>query len=255
MIREYHMFRIGKGRPVIDPYRLLKKRMQSDRVLLVFTPRLFKIAVGMLQERSELRFSGLLFKSIEGYYNDRRIFLTLPFWGAPAAVAGLEVLIAGGGKEFIMAGEAGAISPRLRIGDVLVPTWGLREEGTSYHYVPPNIVPKPDTRLAKTLYDEIKKIKGRKKIRVLRGGIWSTDAIFRETEDKVAEYSRHGVLGVDMEATALMTVATYRGARLAVITSISDELYSNQWRRGFNTKKLIRTENMIIEASLRTLTK
>ena len=101
----------------------------------------------------------------------------------------------------------------------------------------------------------IKKIKGRKKIRVLRGGIWSTDAIFRETEDKVAEYSRHGVLGVDMEATALMTVAAYRGARLAVITAISDELYSDQWRKGFNKKKLIRTEKMIIEASLRTLTK
>ena len=252
---DYCMFKIGKGKPVIVPHKILRERIPSSRVLPLFTPRLFRTAAGMLHERSKVRFSGLVFRSIVGYYNNRKVFIALPFWGAPAATAGLEVLIAGGGKLFIMAGEAGALSPKLRIGDVLVPTWGLREEGTSYHYMPPNVVPKPDTKIAGALYEEVRKIKGRRKIRVLRGGIWSTDAIFRETDDKVAEYSKLGILGVDMEATALMTVAKYRGVHLAIVTAVSDELYGDQRRTGFNTKKLRRTEKIVVEASLRTLTK
>ncbi len=128
---------------------------------------------------------------------------------------------------FTMVGEAGVLNPKLRIGDILTntPTWDLREEEISHHYVPPNVVSKLDARFAKALYDEVRKIKGRKKVRILRGVIWSTDAIFRETEDKVVEYSRLGILGVDMESTALMTVALYRRVRfLTVITAIPDGL-------------------------------
>jgi len=249
------VFKIGEDKPVINPYEIVKKRVPSDKVLLFLTPRLFKEATKILQDKKEVRFSGALFKSVEGYYNDSKVFITLPFWGAPAATAGLETLIAGGGKVFIMVGEAGALSPKLRIGDILIPTWGLREEGTSYHYMPSNIIPKPDVKLAKALYNEVKEVKGRKKIRVLRGGIWSTDAIYRETRDKVAEYSRLGALGVDMEATALMTVATYRGVRLAVAVAISDELYGDQWKAGFKTKKLKKAEKILVEASLKTITK
>lgn len=39
-------------------------------------------------------------------------------------------------------GEAGSISKDIKIGDVVVPTWGLREEGVSYHYLEPDIVVK-----------------------------------------------------------------------------------------------------------------
>ena len=252
------MFKIGKGRPVIDPYERVSRnntRAPCSRVLLFFTPFLFKIATRMLEKYEEVKYSGLLFKSVKGYYNGKEVFLTLPYFGAPAATAALEVLIAGGGKTFIMVGEAGAINPILRIGDILVPTWGLREEGTSYHYMPPDYVPRPDINLSRTLFREVKKIKGKKKIRVLQGGIWSTDAIFRETTDKVVEYSRMGILGVDMESTALMTVAAYRRVRLAVIVSISDELYGKQWNPGFGTKKLKKTEKIIVKAALKTLTK
>ncbi len=252
------MFRIGRGKPVIDPYERVSEKnvhVPSSRVLLFFTPFLFKTAIKIVEELKEVKYSGLLFKSVKGRYGGEEVFLTLPYFGAPAATAALEVLIAGGGKTFIMVGEAGAINPVLRIGDILVPTWGLREEGTSYHYMPPDYVPRPDAKLARTLFHEVKRVKGRKKIRVLRGGIWSTDAIFRETTDKIVEYSKMGILGVDMEATALMTVAAYRKVRLAVVAAISDELYGKQWNPGFGTRKLKRTEKIIVEAALKAITK
>ena len=251
------MFRIGRSKPVIDPYERASEkglRLPCSRVILLFAPILFRIAKNMLDGYENVRYSGLIFRTAKGRYGGKEVFLALPYWGAPAAVAALETLIAGGGKTFIMVSRAGAISPALRVGDVLVPTWGLREEGTSYHYMPPEYVPRPDARLSRALFREVKRVKGRRKIRVLQGGIWSTDAIFRETRDKVEEYSRKGVLGVDMEATALMTVAAYRSARLAVVAAISDELYGEHWKPGFGTRRLRRTEKIIVEAALQTLT-
>ena len=75
-----------------------------------------------------------------------------------------------------------------------------------------------------------------------------------ETRDKVVEYSRIGVLGVDMESTALMTVAAYRKVKLAVVAAVSDELYGEEWRKGFGTGKLRRTEKIVVKATLNTIT-
>jgi len=243
---------------VIDPFEVYAKKgvkIPSSRVALLFHPKLFRIAKRMLENASSVKFSGVVFKSAVGRYSGVEVFITLPFWGAPAAAAGLEALIATGGRLFIAVGRAGSLSPKLRVGDILIPTWGIREEGTSYHYLPPDVVPKPDAELARALYAEARVVKGRKRIRVLRGGIWSTDALFRETEDKVAEYSKLGALGVDMESTALMSVAMYRGVRLAVIAAISDELYGGLWRPGYKTRRLARAERVVVEAALRVLAK
>ena len=48
----------------------------------------------------------------------------------------LEILIHLGAKYIIAVGETGAIKEGLEIGNIVLPTWGLREEGTSYHYAP-----------------------------------------------------------------------------------------------------------------------
>jgi len=146
-------------------------------------------------------------------------------------------------------GEAGAIKEGVTIGDVILPTWGLREEGTSYHYMPPEYIPKPSKRLFEALEKEVKHQIGRKRINVLKGGIWTTDAPFRETEDKVRNYSSRGILGVEMEASALMSVARFREVDLAV----SDELYRGEWNPGFGSKKLKRTEKLLVKAALETL--
>ncbi len=61
------------------------------------------------------------------------------FFGAPAAGMLLEVVVASGVRRMFMAGEAGSISNACRIGDILLPCWAVREEGTSYHYLPPGV--------------------------------------------------------------------------------------------------------------------
>ena len=251
------LFRPGRGEPLIDPYKFMEKgeTLSSRGVILAFHPALLIKARKLIDNARPARLSGWLYKCYEGTFQGRRVIIALPFPGSPAAVAALEVLIAMGGEVFIGVGRAGSITSKLRVGDILIPAWGLREEGASFHYIPSmNYVPKPDQELLEVLHaNALKLIKGRRG-RVVKGGIWTTDAIFRETRDKVIEYSAKGIHGVDMESTALMTVADYREARLAVIASISDELHPDGlWVKGFNTRRLKMTENLVVKAALETL--
>ncbi|RLE87042.1 MAG: hypothetical protein DRN04_18680 [Thermoprotei archaeon] len=251
------MFRLGRGRPVIDPFQLASEKglcLPCGRVVVLLTDFMFKYAMRLLEDVERVGYYAPASGFAKGRYGGVEVFLTRPYFGAPAVATTLEMLVAGGGRVFVVVGEVGALNPVLRIGDILVPTWGLREEGVSFHYMPPNYVPKPDRELAGKLFWEVRRVKGRRRIRVVKGGVWSTDALFRETKDKVVEYSRIGVLGVDMESTALMTVAAYRKVKLAVVAAVSDELYGEEWRKGFGTGRLRRTEKIVVKAALNTIT-
>ena len=71
------------------------------------------------------------------------------------------------------------------------------------------------------------------------GVVWSTDALYRETRDKVEHYQRAGVLAVEMETSALYSVAQFRSAALGAILVVSDELSSFSWRPGFKQDRFI----------------
>ena len=131
----------------------------------------------------------------------------------------------------------------------------MREEGTSLHYVPDlDYIPTPDMELAEALYKQAVTLVGRKRINVVKGGVWTIDAIFRETLDKVIEYSSKGIYGVDMEFTALMIVAKYRGVKLAIILSVSDKLQHDEtWIKGFQSRRLRTSERLITQAALSAL--
>jgi len=157
-------------------------------------------------------------------------FLAGPAVGAPMAVMTLEKLIALGASKVVVLGWCGALSQSLHVGDILLPTWAVSEEGTSNHYP---LHERPDS--SENLRTELKNIL-RSEFRVQEGPIWTTDAPFRETRDKVTEYGGRGILGVDMEFAALNTVAAFRGIELAGAMLVSDELYRQEWQPSFLSK-------------------
>jgi purine-nucleoside phosphorylase len=78
--------------------------------------------------------------------------------------------------------------------------------------------------------------------------VWSTDAPFRETVGKVLGYQKQGVLAVDMEISALFTVADFRGIELAAALTVSDELHDLAWKHGFREPRFKRTREMLCQA-------
>lgn len=153
-----------------------------------------------------------------------------PATGSPAAALFLEQMIASGAKNIIALGCAGSLQPGLLIGDYLLATGSLSEEGTSSHYFPDQKQPMPDTKAISALADILQK----KGISFQEGMVWTTDAPYRELVWKVKKYQESNIYAVEMEISALYTVARFHGVALAAIVVISDELFTFQWKRGFN---------------------
>jgi uridine phosphorylase len=190
------------------------------------------------------------FEREDGVVGARRLFSTADGLlvahscpGAPAAVSLVEVLVAAGVGTVLILGEAGSVSPEVGVSDVVVPTFAVREEGTSYHYLPPGSTVKPSD----SLLGRLRELLSREGIPFKEGGVWTTDAPFRETPGKVLRYSKAGVLAVDMECSAVFSVAAYRKVDAAAVLVVVDTLWGGTWRPAFNDPRVVDVERRVSE--------
>ena len=150
--------------------------------------------------------------------------------GAPVAAIVLEELIAFGAYRFISVGTAGSLLPGLDIGDLVVCDQAVRDEGTSYHYLPPS-----KTVLASpTLTASLTSVLESRGIPFRTGPSWTIDAPYRETTDEIRHYQEEGVLTVEMEAAALFAVAAFRSVSMGILLTISDSLADIEWKPEFH---------------------
>jgi uridine phosphorylase len=155
----------------------------------------------------------------------RRVAVFHPGVGAPLAAAFLEEAIALGARRVVACGGAGAVVPELAFGHVVVPTAAVRDEGTSFHYLPPGRVVEADpagVAAARHVLDG-----ARVPYRV--GTTWTTDAIFRETADRIARRRAEGCITVEMEAAAFFAVARFRGIAFAQLLYAGDDVSGEHW--------------------------
>jgi nucleoside phosphorylase len=161
----------------------------------------------------------------------RGLSLSGPFLGAPQAVMVMEKIVALGAERICVFGWCGSLQPDLRIGDIVIPLHAVSEEGTSKHYPVGNR--KPGT--AQALNRVLERALEREGLPFRKGTVWTTDAPFRETASKVKRYREEGLLAVEMEMSALMTLAVYRSVKLSGLLIVSDELFDLKWHRGFSS--------------------
>jgi uridine phosphorylase len=159
-----------------------------------------------------------------------KVALAGPGLGAPAAALLMERLVREGTEEIILLGVCGSLVPELRIGDLFLPTGGITEEGTSPLYSE-GAVPSPSEGLTAM----IRAVCRSQDHSLKEGLIWTTDAPYRETSDKIAHYRKQGVMAVDMEFTALATVAVYHKIAFAALMVISDERQRGEKKMGFQS--------------------
>jgi len=162
------------------------------------------------------------------------LLLVGPVLGSPQAAMVLEYLRLVGVKTVIGLGWCGSLQPHLDIGRIVLPETALSEEGTSSHYPLEDGPAGVDPRLAERLSQSLES----RGLTFHRGRVWTTDAPFRETKEKVKTYAEQGILAVDMEASALFTVARFREVAYAALMVVSDEVWSDKRRRGFTSPEL-----------------
>lgn len=165
-----------------------------------------------------------------------------PFIGAPYAVILLETLIARGVGQIIFFGWCGALSPEVKIGDVVIPTSAFCADGTSLHYQDSG---EEISRPADELRRQLRKKCRKKELAVHEGPVWTTDAVFRETPDKISAFQKRQALCVDMETAALFAVGKFRQMSVAAIFAVSDELSTLKWQPGFRQERFLRVRKVI----------
>jgi uridine phosphorylase len=175
---------------------------------------------------------------------DGAVSLAGPAIGAPYAAMIVETLAAWGVKRLVFVGWCGAVSSELSIGGAVVPGVGLIDEGTSRHYAPDITVSRPSPRLAERLAQSCTAAG----LTVSTGGVWTTDAVFRESPEKVERFRGFGAAAVDMESSAVFTVAAFLGIEAAALLLVSDELSSLTWRPGFKAPQLLSTRETACRA-------
>jgi uridine phosphorylase len=154
-----------------------------------------------------------------------RLAILHPGVGAPIAAIRLEAAIALGCRRFVSCGGAGALVPELALGHVVVPTSAVRDEGTSYHYLPPGrevIANQGAVRSVAALLRE-------RDIPSVLGKTWTTDAVYRETPGRVSRRRAEGCLVVEMEAAALFAVAEFRQVPFVSLLYAGDSLAGDRW--------------------------
>lgn len=164
----------------------------------------------------------------------RPVAVLHPGVGAPLAAMFLEELAALGVRHVVGVGGAGALLPHLTLGHAVVLGSALRDEGTSFHYLPPGRVVDADPVgvdvLSTVLRDE--------GVPFVVGRSWTTDAVFRETPERVRRRREEGCAVVEMEAAALLAVARFRGVRFAQLLLAADSLAGPEWEhRGWTTAR------------------
>jgi len=155
----------------------------------------------------------------------RRLAVFHPGVGAPLAAGMLEEVIALGCKKFIACGGAGVLDRDIAVGHVIVPFAAIRDEGTSYHYLPPGreVSASPEAVTA------IEKVLQADHCEYMLAKTWTTDAIYRETAVKVQRRKAEGCLSVEMEAAAFFAVARFRRVQFGQLLYGGDDVSSEEW--------------------------
>ncbi|MCR4644880.1 MAG: nucleoside phosphorylase [Oscillospiraceae bacterium] len=139
--------------------------------------------------------------------------------GAPAATAILDALIACGVRKIISGGSCGVLVP-MEENVFLIPRKALRDEGTSYHYLPPERFVTVSEAARKAIAATLQS----RHLPFSEVVTWSTDGFFRETKGMVEYRKSEGCSVVEMECAALAACAQFRGAAWGELLFTADTL-------------------------------
>lgn len=130
--------------------------------------------------------------------------------GASFAVLVAEELFASGCRLLVSLTSAGQVLPAGAPPYFVVIDRALRDEGTSYHYIPPSEFADADPELVTAADQGLTGLS----VRSVVGPSWTTDAPFRETAEAIEKARAKRILAVEMEAAALYAFARVANARV-----------------------------------------
>ena len=136
------------------------------------------------------------------------VFYLSEMGSAQAATDVIEINWQTGAEKFILFGSCGALDPEKTKGKYIIPASSYRDEGMSYHYAPPaDYIDIKNADFMGSFFEE-------KGYPYVKGRVWTTDALYRETRNNVKKRKDEGCIAVEMELAGVQAVCDFHGLEL-----------------------------------------
>lgn len=175
------------------------------------------------EEYSEIPVCGDNMKIYKTKIGNEDVILYRTLVGGPATTTMMEELHSRGVENFIFFGSCGELTSDLKKGAFIIPTEAYRDEGTSYHYIPPLDFIKVRTA------EKLAEIFEKNNIKYELTKTWTTDALYKETRNKAIDRVEKGCKVVEMECASIMAVAEARNINAYQFLYSDDTLVGEEW--------------------------
>ncbi len=226
----------------INPISFVDQQFESNKMIITFFPEVIDklIADGAIIPEKTIGGENIVFVY---RFADTDILITLGAVGCPACAGNLDLFHAMGVDKVMFCGGGGVLDRNIEVGQILVVDGAIRDEGFSYHYIKPSKYIYTD----KNVTDKIVRYLKENDISYLQGLVWTTDAIFRETADRIAQRKEEGAKIVEMEQAGCIAVSQYRGFDYGALIYGGDDVSQEEWsKRGWRSREGIRYDLVML---------
>lgn len=203
--------------PQLQPHIRLDSNHGASCALLPGDPARLDHIKPFLQDSEELAYNRE-FRSLCGYYQGIPVLAVSTGIGGASAGIAVEELHNLGVTNMIRIGSCGALQPNVKIGDLILVSGAVRDDGASKTYIDPIFPAVPDTELLFACLGAVKERGYAYHIGIAR----SHDSFYTDRENEIDAYwSKRGILGADMETAALYTIGRLRDVRtMSILNNI-----------------------------------
>lgn len=241
MLKEAHftpqrmLSMLGLKADSLGPYALIPGPKDRSQLLL------------SMLDQPQKNFTFLDYEMHTGILDGKRVTVGNGGRYAPDTAITTEILCGAGAQALIRVGSCGSLKEHVKIGDLIIVTGALRGEGTSSYYVANNF----STRAHPEIVDALKRAAESLQVRFHLGWIFTTDALFQETPELIAQLTEQNVSSIDMVTSAFLTIAQVRKKKAGAILAVSDECLHGKF--GFRDPLFFAAEEKIIAVARQAL--
>jgi len=199
-----------------------------------------------VEQRNDNR--GLL--GYTGTYQGKRVSVQGTGMGCPGATIVFEELVQLGCKKLIRVGTCGGLQPSHKLGDLIVAISAVPADSTAMHLV--GNEPHCPTASWNIVHEAVH-VARHSDQQIHVGPIVSSDLFYNPDDGQYERWSKRGVLAVEMEASALFTVAALRGVEACCLLTVSDIVVEGEFVR-ISDEEMKAAVDQMTELALHTAT-
>lgn len=226
----------------LDPVLTVDDQLDTDKLVITFFPEVIETLLDqeeiVLETTIQDENPVLLYRFL-----DEDVLITLGYVGCPACAGNMDLFHAMGIRKVMFCGGGGVLDKEIAVGQLLLVDGAIRDEGFSYHYIEPSRYIYTDPKVT----DRIAGYLDEHGVSYLRGLTWTTDAIYRETADRIERRKAEGAKMVEMEQAGCIAVAQFRGFDYGALIYGGDDVSQEEWsNRGWRSRDGIRYDLVML---------